>query len=299
MNLNHLRHFYFVAKEGSFSSASQKLFVSQPAVSKSVSELEKFFGVSLLSRSTKGRNMRLTPEGRRLFEYARSLFAIERTATDDMQALKQLHDGVLRLGTTATIANYWLAPYIKHFKSLYPNILLSVQVASATVIGDALIDYEIDLGIIEGEEPSSPLIKTVQWFDEDMAFITAYTGDKSTIMTRSEQQKSVWLLREHGSMTRDLVERILSDNQIKPHKIIEIGSNEAIARHVAAGLGLSLLPKATVADLIQLNALTEIKLKNAKNMHRPLRILNHPDDNLQSFAASAFQAFLLQKNTTI
>ncbi|HEC58965.1 hypothetical protein LCGC14_0655560 [marine sediment metagenome] len=295
MNLNHLRHFYFVAKEGSFSLASETLCVSQPAVSKSVRELEKYFEVSLLSRSTKRRNMRLTHEGRRLFEYARSLFAIERTAIDDMQALRELHDGVLRLGATPTVANYWLAPYINNFKTLYPNVLLSVQVASTPVISEALIDYEIDLGIIEGGEVSSTLINTMHWFDEEMLFITAYTGHKSSAMIRSELEQSVWLLREQGAMTRDVVERILADNQIKPQKIIEIGSNEAIAKHVEAGLGLSLLPKATVADLIQLNTLSEIKLKAAKNMRRPLLILNHPEDNLQSFAASAFQVILSHK----
>ena len=295
MNLNHLRHFYTVVKQGSFSSASEVLFVSQPAVSKSVSELENFFGVTLLNRSTKGRKMRLTHEGRRLYEYARSLFAIERSAIADMQALKALQEGTLRLGTTPTIANYWLAPYIKDFKQLYPKVTLSIQVASTPDISNALIDYEIDLGLIEGGNIPDPLLKTSHWRDEELMFITANnSGQQSRKITRSVLNQSVWLLREQNSMTRNMVDRILNQNQISPQRIIEIGSNEAIARHVAAGLGVSLLPRATVADLIELKQVSEINLNGARGLQRSLLILDHPDENMHSFTAKAFLALLFR-----
>ena len=97
-------------------------------------------------------------------------------------------------------------------------------------------------------------------------------------------------------MTRNVVDRLLTQNQITPTQIIEIGSNEAIAKHVAAGLGISLLPYATVADLIELHQVSQITLKGAKALQRPLLILDHPDDNLHSFTARTFLALLTRHN---
>jgi DNA-binding transcriptional LysR family regulator len=148
LKLHLLRIFTAVADQMSFSKAAQTLYVSQPAVSKAVRELENQVGQPLFERGAG--KLSLTEAGALLAERGRAILAIERTAEEDLQALRGLQHGVLRIGASTTIATYLLPPLIATFLRNYPGIDLRLTILNTLSIVKLLLDYEIDVALVEG-----------------------------------------------------------------------------------------------------------------------------------------------------
>lgn len=120
LNLHLLRIFTVVAEHGNFSRAAGAAHISQPAVTKAIQQLEKQVGLPLLERGARG--VRLTEAGTALQEHARAIFAAEQAAEDELRAHRGLTGGVLRIGASLTIANYYLPPFIAMFHALHPSL---------------------------------------------------------------------------------------------------------------------------------------------------------------------------------
>src|SRR3954464_13545640 len=125
LNLHLLRIFTIVAEHGSLSRGAAAMHISQPAVTKGIQELEKQVGVPLLERGARG--VRLTEAGITLQEHARAIFAAEQAAEDELRAHRGLSGGVLRIGPSLTIANYYLPPYIARFHAQHPGLDLHLD----------------------------------------------------------------------------------------------------------------------------------------------------------------------------
>src|SRR5262249_27348128 len=134
LNLHLLRLFAAVARTGSFSRAAEVLHISQPAISKGVRDFELQVGCRLLDRTPKG--VRPTAEGRALAHHAEALFAAERAAEDELQALRGLDSGSLRIGASTTIATYMIPAYLGIFHRAYPGIDLHLVSANTSDIVD-------------------------------------------------------------------------------------------------------------------------------------------------------------------
>ncbi len=122
MNLHLLRLFVAVAESGSFSRAAEGLWISQPAVSKGIRELEHQLDLTLIERGT-GKGFRLTEAGASLLTHARGIFAMERAALDDVRARVGVQRGSLTIGASTTVASYWLPPYVAAFCAAYPAVV--------------------------------------------------------------------------------------------------------------------------------------------------------------------------------
>ena len=152
MNLHLLRIFAAVAEHRSFSRAASALFISQPAVSKAVRQLEQQLDLPLLERGAGGaRGVRLTESGQALFEHARGIFALERAATEEVRARVGLKQGRLGVGASTTIAGYWLPSYAAQFARQVPGAQLQIRVGNTQAVTAALIGCEIDLALVEGQ----------------------------------------------------------------------------------------------------------------------------------------------------
>lgn len=293
MNLHLLRIFYTVAVERSFSRAAGVLYISQPAVSKGVRELEHQLDIGLIERSQRAgrrqQGVQLTTNGTVLFEHARGLFALEKAAVDDLHARLGLKRGALVVGASSTIAGYWLAPVLGHFAESHPDIDLQVKVGNTESVCQALIDCQVDVALIEGEV-DDPRMLCRPWRDDPLTVI-APPAFNAAGMGREAFSAQCWIEREPGSGTREVVRSLLSDCGVKPERQIEIGSNEAIARAVASGLGLAMLPRAVVNDLITLERVVELTLPDTPQISRPLYELEYTSRPL-SPAARAFTALL-------
>lgn len=287
MNLHLLRLFHAVVERRGFTRAAEALCISQSAVSKGVRELEHQLGLSLLERGARGpgsdAQVRLTDAGRSLHEHARSLFALERAADEDMRERRERRRGRLRIGASTTVAGYWLGTPIARFALSHPGIELSLQVGNTEETCRRLIDLELDLAIVEGQVDDAR-IERRRWRNERLLAVAAPA-------TGGAAKQSAWLLREAGSGTRAAALQLLDAQGIHPARIIELGSNEAIARAAAEGLGAAILPETVVTDLIAGRRLRELRLRDRQPAQRELSLLLARARPLPP-AAQAFLALL-------
>lgn len=289
MNLHALRIFYTVAKLGSFSLAAEALFISQPAVSKALKELEYQLNIQLIQRATKGKKLTLSEGGQALFDHARSIFAIEKAAIEDIKARTGLKRGTLVIGTSTTIASYWLPPYLAKFCAQYPHIKVEVQVANTAQIEHALLECTIDLALVEGTPNKSNIIS--KHWQNDLMSIVVPSCLKPKGNLNAWLSNQCWLLREPGSGTLEVSVKLLNQLGINTNNSMQLGSNEAIARAVAQGMGIALLPNVVTDDLVQLGRLTRIEVQNNMQLSRPLYQL-HYKDRPSSHAAHMFEKSL-------
>lgn len=280
MNLHLLRIFAAVAEHRSFSHAASALFISQPAVSKAVQQLEHQLELSLIERGAGGprsaRGVRLTEAGQALFEHARGIFALERAAAEEVRARVGLQRGRLSVGASTTIAGYWLPAYAAEFTRQFSAIQLQIRVGNTHAVGRALIDCEVDLALVEGQV-NDPRIVATHWRDDELQIIAPPHAALARRRRPSvnELNTQVWLVREPGSGTREITDRLMRTHGIKPERTIEFGSNEGIARAVAAGLGVAMLPVRAVRELLrmgELRTLTPLH-SSAASLTRPLLLL--------------------------
>ncbi|MFC5087607.1 LysR family transcriptional regulator [Microvirga arabica] len=290
MNLHLLRLFAAVVQHRSFSRAAEALFISQPAVSKGVRELEAQLGSPLLERGPGG--VHLTEAGNLLIKHARALFAAEQAAQEALDALRGLHGGSLRIGASTTIAAYFLPPLLGTFHRAHPEIELRLTSANTSTVTDLLLQRELDVAFVEGPIESAEIIVT-PWRSDELGFFISV--DHPLAVTEQPVPavalaNETMVLREVGSGTRDVVWDALTTSGIMPRRTLQVGSNEAIARVVAAGLGVGIMSSAVAADHVALGRLTKLSVDRV-TIRRSLTRLSLPNRQ-PSPASIAFDRLL-------
>lgn len=299
INLHLLRIFYAVTENQSFSRAADALFISQPAVSKGVRELEHQLGLPLIDRVRRAtqteKGVRLTDNGQALREHARGIFALERAAMEDLEARKNLKRGRLVVGASTTVGGYNLPPYIADFLQQHPLVDVQLVVGNTRYISQLLIDCELDIALVEGSV-SEPQIISQKWQDDPLSVVAPNESliTKKTKISDDDLNEQVWVMREIGSGTREVTDELLHASRIHPKRTIEIGSNEGIARAVVGGAGVAMLPTIVVKDLIDLQRIQALSLAKAEQYTRPLSLL-HIRERPLSPLAKHFIDFLYEK----
>jgi len=298
LNLHLLRVFFTVAEQRSFSRAAEVLFISQPAVSKAVRELESQLDLPLIERGAGGprsaKGVQLTENGQALVEHARGIFALERAAAEDIQARLGLQRGQLVVGASSTIAGYWLPAYAAGFLRQFPAAGLRVVTGNTQAICQALIECEVDVALVEGAVDDAR-IDARPWREDELRIVAAPGAAQGLKRKagRKELNEQVWLMREPGSGTRAVTERMLALLGIEPKRLVEFGSNEGIARAVAAGMGVALLPERVLRELLQVGELELLPNPGATRLVRPLYLLQlkeRPPSPLVRAFCAALQA---------
>jgi DNA-binding transcriptional LysR family regulator len=254
INLHHLRLFASVVEQGGFTKAAARLNLSQPAISKSLNELEKQLDVVLLERS--GRSIRLTEAGRTLFARASELFGVERTAEQELRELRGVKRGVLRIGASTTIATYMLPPVLGRFHARHPRVRIQASSANTRSVLRMLLQFRVDVALVEGPV-SHPQVEVKPWRADELAVIAA-PGHPLLAEARVEVAalaEHTFLVREPGSGTRVVSERALALHGVRLTNTMRVGGTEAIKQAVAAGLGLAIVSRAAARDQLSLGKL--------------------------------------------
>ncbi len=281
LNLHLLRLFMHVAETGSFSLAARQLWISQPAVSKGVRELEHRLDLCLIERGTGGhrqagrQGVRLTEAGQTLLGHARSIFAIERVLMDEVRTRVGLQRGSLTLGASTTVASYWLPPFVARFCLEHPGIVPRVQVGNTQWVARQLLDYQVDIALVEGEVDDEA-IEVAPWREDEQVIVAPPAIARSLGRARVDAKRlseQRWILREPGSGTRQSTERLCAALGFEVRPWMEMASNEAIARTIASGIGLSMLPRVVVAEMLALGTLQEVRPRPRHALSRPLSLL--------------------------
>ncbi|MHB8628393.1 MAG: LysR substrate-binding domain-containing protein [Aggregatilineales bacterium] len=263
MNLAALRLWMTVAEMGSFSRAADSLFISQPAVSKRVQELEESLGVSLLDRS--GRMVRLTEAGQILYRYSQQIFAAERAAESALSQLRDLSQGHLSVGASNTIGTYLLPALLGQFHDQYPGIHLSMEVGNTQQMIDQLRHKPLDIAFVEAPVAAPDLVVT-PWKNDRLVVIAATDHHLAaqSVVSLENLTREVFVMREPGSGTRDVAEDALRQHNIALSIAFELGSNDAVKQAVSAGLGLAIISEVTLELEMALSRLAVLNVPELK-----------------------------------
>ncbi|MBP1737307.1 MAG: transcriptional regulator, LysR family [Oscillospiraceae bacterium] len=243
MTLRHYTIFVTVCDTMNMTEAAERLYLSQPAVSQAVAELETHYGVRLFERLA--RRLYLTQPGQTLLGYARHILRLNGDAEAELKTLQQ--HGCVRVGASVTVGAYLLPELVSAFRQAYPDTLLQVAEDNTAGIERLILRDELDLGLVEGDITSRDLM--TQCFMEDELFVICSPlhrfADMEVIDPR-ELEREPMILRETGSGTRKTFEDELRRQQLSPHVSWTCSNTDTIKAAVARGLGISAVSRLAV-----------------------------------------------------
>jgi DNA-binding transcriptional LysR family regulator len=296
MNINHLAIFHAVAEEGSISHGAERLFISQPAVSKQIAEFERSLGVRLFDRLPKG--VRLTEAGEMLNTHARRLFAIEAEAEQSVAEWKGLERGRLRIGSSLTIGVYLLPQLLIAFHQQHPGIAIDLEIANTEAIQSRLQEFAFDIGLTEGFA-ETPGLEAVVFAQDELIAIAAPTHPlvmAEEPVTAERLCRETFVRRETGSGTWAVVERALAERELRIADIaMSVGTTETLKPIVAAGVGVAIVSRLAVEKELAAGTLVPIPLVDLR-FQRSLHLLQVRGRN-ESPATTTFRHLLLQRNS--
>lgn len=229
-----LKVFYTVARRLSFTKAAEELFISQPAVTKHIHELEQQLGMALFERI--GNRIKITRAGQILLKHADDIFASYRNMEYEINQLKHAQGGLLALGASTTIAQYFISPVLAQFNQRYPEITTSLISGNTEQIEQSLFDKSIQLGLIEGRS-KNPVLKYVEFAKDEIALIVnANFPIAGNVPVSAAELKNIPLLmREQGSGTLEVITDELKRLKLKLTDLkiaMYMGSTESIKAYL-------------------------------------------------------------------
>lgn len=238
-----LRVFYSVATFSSFTKAAEEMFITQPAVTKNIKELESELGIRLFNRVSN--RITLTEAGMLLHNYTEQVLSLDKKFMFDLGVLKQKFSGDLKLGASTTIGQYVLPPILAKFKKEQPNIELSLLNDNTQRIETALISKLLDLGVVEGNSKNAQL-KYIPFIKDEIVAVAHSSQplfEKDEI-SLEELKKTPLVLRELGSGSLEVIADKLKRRNIKIkdlNVIMHLGSTESIKTFLANSNSLGLI----------------------------------------------------------
>jgi DNA-binding transcriptional LysR family regulator len=261
MDLQKLRAFVAVAREGNVTRAAKQLSLSQPALSKQLAELEEALSAVLFDRLPRG--MRLTAAGELLLRHAERIYAAERAAESEIAELNGLRMGRLSIGASTTIGSYLIPSVFGAFQRAHPEVRLELEIANTAAIQALVSDGRIDLGLTEGNVPSEQFAVEIVHYDELVAVANCeHPLLKKRKVFAAELAETPFICRERGSGSREVIEAALSERGVYITPAMALGSTEAIKNAVAAGLGVAILSRLTVELELRAGCLAVLELRD-------------------------------------
>ena len=260
-NLSSYRIFYTVANSGNISKAAKELYISQPAISKSIQKLEESVGCKLFSRSSRG--VVLTEEGRLLYSHVSEAFETLTLGEEKLRRSIELGVGHLKIGVSTTLCKYLLLPYLKEFIREKPHISISISCQSTNETLKLLEDNKIDIGLIG--KPGS--LKNIH-FDFLAEIEDSFVATKDYLRNLRARgvapdqilQNSTLMLLDKNNMTRQYIDEYLQVNHITVAESIDISNMDLLIDFAKIGVGVACVIKSFVSQELADGSLVEIPL---------------------------------------
>ena len=244
VELRHLQLVEAITAEGSVTRAAERLNVTQSALSHQLREIEDRLGTPLFLRVN--RRLALAPAGERLLESARRVLAEIRTAEDDIARLASHQDGVIRVSTACYTCYSWLPPLLAPFHRRFPRVDVEIVPEITRGAAEALLERRIDLALVH-ETRRDPRIRLSPVFEDEIVVITprGHALAKKAFVTADDLANETVIL--HSPAEDSFFARQLRAAGVRPRKFSHVTLTEAIVELVRAGLGISAVPRWTVA----------------------------------------------------
>lgn len=246
-SLNSLLVFHEVAKHKSFSKAAEELFISQPAVTKHIKELERRVGMGLIQRRRGG--FALTEAGKILFKYTHKISSHLMDIENLLEDLKKEHQGILKIGTTESYSKGLMPRLLSGFQTSFPFMKIALDVGNSEEIEKSLLVYKNDLALIAVTK-KSPSFESIPFLKEELVLIVSPNHPLATkhAVSLKELGRYPLIIRAKGSTTRRIILQAFKEVGIHPSLYIEAGSSEFIKQWVSEGKGVCIIVKRTVED---------------------------------------------------
>ena len=248
--LEELKTFVAVVECKNFTKASEKVNLSQPSVSIHIKNLEKFFGVELIIRSVKQKNIIITESGQLLYTRAKEMLNLLEITKDEVINLSSGVKGHLKIGATYTIGEYILPNFLKLFCGQYPELEIEVIIGNTEEISRKVQALQVDLGLIEGMGHMEEFKQTYFLKDELVLILPKTHVLTQENLSNATLQEQKWVTREIGSGLREYLDVFLTHHQIVPKSKLVFGSNYAIKEAVKNGLGIAMVSGYVAKDAV-------------------------------------------------
>lgn len=269
LTLRQLEVFLATARGGSTRAAAHQVARSQSAASAALAELEGVLGVPVFDRV--GRRLVLNEYGRALMPRAAALLE-EAAELESMVALERA--APLRVAASFTIGEYVLPGLIAEWKRVHPRSSVRLDIANTSEVLAAVASFDADVGFIEGPHAHPDLVSR-RWLGDELTIVAAPSHPLAgRRVTNKRLGDAAWILRERGSGTREVADRWLAGHLEHVAIELELGSNEAVKRAVASGLGLGCLSRHAVEDALRAGWLVELRTA-LPAMRRAFAVVTH------------------------
>jgi DNA-binding transcriptional LysR family regulator len=289
--LKQIQTFLEVARQRSVSKAAERLFVTQPAVSMQLRQLEEAFGLALIEPA--GRNIQLTHAGEAFWEHAQAAMS----QFKDLEALMADHVGLkngrIDLAVVST-AKYFIPMLLVRFGKLYQGIDIQLRIDNRENILGLLARNEVDL-VVMGRSPSHLDCIATPFATNPLSIVAApdHVLIRGKLLPFSALAEQKFVVREEGSGTRAAMERLFAEHHTPLNVVMEMPSNETIKQAVMAGMGLSFLSLRTVRHELASGHLALVDIEGLPSMGH--WYITHMTSKKLSPAAQAFKAFLIEQ----
>jgi len=289
-----LQVFYTVSRQLSFTRAAEQLFMTQPAVTFQVKQLEEHFNTRLFERGHG--HITLTPAGELVMSYAEKIIALSEEMDQRVADLTGAVGGPLQLGASTTIAEFMLPQILGEFKALHPQVQAHLTVGNSETIENRVADRTLDLGLIESPAHLPSLSSTV-CCDDELVMICAPGHRLAKLRSIRARQLAgePYVSREAGSGTREFADQYFRGCGVSPedlNTVMELGSPEAIKGVVATGIALSIVSRATISKELRLGSLVAVPF--APRLIRTLSVVQ-PGERFRSRLVTTFVEFATER----
>ncbi|MEM8781134.1 MAG: LysR family transcriptional regulator, partial [Cyanobacteria bacterium P01_G01_bin.49] len=289
--LDQLRILKAIAAEGSFKRAADTLYVSQPAVSLQVQNLEKQLNVPLFDRG--GRKAQLTEAGHLLLSYGEKIITLCQETCRAIEDLQNLQGGTLIVGASQTTGTYLLPRMIGLFRQKYPDVAVQLQVHSTRRTSWGVANGQVDLAIIGGEVPAElqEVLKIIPYAEDELALILPIDHPlaKASTIQKEDLYRLNFISLDSQSTIRKVIDKVLTRSAIDTKRLkieMELNSIEAIKNAVQAGLGSAFVSITAIEKELQMKNLHVASIKDIE-VRRTLSVIINPN-RYRSKAAEAF-----------
>jgi len=297
-----------IAQHGSFRRAADSLYISQPAVSLQVQNLEKQLGTQLFDRSA--RKVQLTEAGHMLLAYSNRILGLCQEACRAIRDLQDLNRGTLTLGASQTVGTYVMPRLIGQFRQQHPHVLVQLHVQSTRRITHRVAGGDLDLAIVGGEVPYElrQTLEVLPYGEDEFILVTAAveTGRNATevwlmnqtLLQKQDLQKLPFITLDSQSSTRHTIDLALGRYGLDADAFrveIELSSLEAMKNAVRAGLGVAFLPRIAIEQELAAGSLRPLEVEGIV-IKRTLWLVTNPE-RYQSQSAQVFRKQILQQRS--
>ena len=261
-NLSNYRIFFEVAKQGNISKAAESLYISQPAISKTIVRLEDNLNVKLFKRNSRG--VSLTEEGEVLFRHVQEAIHHIEEAESALQKMKDYHIGHLDIGASTTLCRYILLPYLKKFMEEFPNIQINLKNQDSAKNLQVLDAQDIDLALVAIPKHLSPNQKVILEQEVEDIFVASpkYIENLKALHGSdfSLFQNATVMLMDDKNVSRHYIDMYIRENQLDFKQVIALNTMDLLIDFAKIDMGISCVIRSFVEKELENGSLMQIDI---------------------------------------